>query len=68
MRESLLIVVVSLLTHLLSFCVSQKMATAVAAIAAEALLAEVPDLDQMLTMCGFTEMIERARLINRKHG
>jgi hypothetical protein len=38
------------------------MAAAVAAIAAEALLAEVPDLDQMLTMCGFTEMIERAHL------
>jgi hypothetical protein len=39
------------------------MAAAAAAIAAEALLAEVPDLDQMLTMCGFTDMFERARLI-----
>jgi hypothetical protein len=36
------------------------MAAAVAAIAAEALLAEVLDLDQMLTMCGFTNMIECA--------
>jgi hypothetical protein len=39
------------------------MAAAAAAIAAEALLAEVPELDQMLTMCGFTDMMERARLI-----
>jgi hypothetical protein len=34
-------------------------AAAAAAIAAEALLAEVPDLDQMLTMCSFTNMLER---------
>jgi hypothetical protein len=36
---------------------------AAAAIAAEALLAEFPDLDQMLTMCGFTNAVEHARLI-----
>jgi hypothetical protein len=40
------------------------MAAAAAAIAAEALLAEFPDLDQMLTMCGFTNAMDRARLIN----
>jgi hypothetical protein len=38
-------------------------ALAAGALAAEALLAEFPDLDQMLTMCGFTNAAERARLI-----
>jgi hypothetical protein len=38
-------------------------AGAAAMIAAEVLLAEFPDLDQMLTMCGFTNAVERARLI-----
>jgi hypothetical protein len=33
------------------------------ALAAEALLAEFPELDQMWTMCGFTNALERARLI-----
>jgi hypothetical protein len=33
------------------------------ALAAEALLAEFPELDQMLTMCGFTTAVERARLL-----
>jgi hypothetical protein len=43
------------------------MAAAAAVIAAEALLAEVPALDQMLTMCGFTDMMEHARLIEYEH-
>jgi hypothetical protein len=46
--------------------VIQRMAAvAVAAVvAAEAFLADFPDLDQMLTMCGFTNAVDRARLID----
>jgi hypothetical protein len=41
-------------------------AAAAAAIAAEAIIAANPDVDQMLTMCGFTEFLERARLIDHE--
>jgi hypothetical protein len=34
-----------------------------ALLAAEELLAAVPEVDQMLVMCGFTDVLERARLV-----
>jgi hypothetical protein len=39
-------------------------AGAAAVVAAEAFLADFPELDQMLTMCGFTNAVDRARLID----
>jgi hypothetical protein len=39
------------------------MAAAAALLAAEELLAAVPEVDQMLVMCGFTDALERARLV-----
>jgi hypothetical protein len=42
-------------------------ALAAGALATEALLAKFLDLDQMLTMCGFMNAIECARLIEYEH-
>jgi hypothetical protein len=43
------------------------MAAAAALIAAKELLAAVPDLDQMLTMCGFMEAMECVHLLEYEH-